>query len=99
LDVLRTKNSGIKSFSIDIQVLTDCFLNRTQVGKYRRLAPIQNHAWFGFKPCMVCSENKRDLTSKQAWFEPKSGVLFSHTAFPGFWTASGSSSFIVYRSQ
>jgi hypothetical protein len=31
MDVLRTKNSGIKSFSIDMQVLTDCFLNRTQV--------------------------------------------------------------------
>jgi hypothetical protein len=31
MDVLRTKNSGIKSFSIEIQVLTDYFLNRTQV--------------------------------------------------------------------
>jgi hypothetical protein len=30
MNVLRTKNSGIRTFSIDIQVLTDCFLNGTQ---------------------------------------------------------------------
>jgi hypothetical protein len=34
MDVLRTKNSRMRAFSIDIQVLTDYFLNRTQVNSY-----------------------------------------------------------------
>jgi hypothetical protein len=35
MDVLWTKNSRIRTFSIEIQVLTDCFLNRTQVNRLK----------------------------------------------------------------
>jgi hypothetical protein len=33
MDVLWTKNSGLRAFSIDMQVLTNYFLYRTQVTK------------------------------------------------------------------
>jgi hypothetical protein len=49
MDVLRTKNSRIGAFSIDIQVLTDYFLNRAQVNTGRQNG-FYFHSMFALPP-------------------------------------------------
>jgi hypothetical protein len=66
MDVLRTKNSGIRAFSIDIQVLTDYFLNRTQVYSLGRLSLRgKGDVPFGAREALPWEQGRLSLWSRE----------------------------------